>query len=120
MNNYNKKLMLELKKALKELNFKELKFVYEIDGDYYDNGSFHQVESLNSSFNSYTKETTIKTKKSFIKRVSKLMKNDNNSFEYLIEKINKYVKTGNKDILLLNDTILVKNQNKLYHLQIIE
>ena len=120
MNNYNKRLMLELKKALKGLSFKELQFVYEIDGDYYDNGSFHQVETLNASFNTYANATTTEAKKSFIKRVSKLMKNDDGSFEYFIEKINKYANTGSKDILVLNDTILVKNQNKLYHLQIIE
>ena len=120
MNNYNKKLMLELKKALKDLKFKELKFVFEHDGDYYDNGSFYQVEALNTSFNTYTNKTTVKTKKSFIKRVSKLMNDDDKSFKYLIEKINKYANTKDKDILIFNDTILVKNQKMFYQLKITE
>ena len=120
MNNYNKKLMLELKKALKDLKFKDLKFVFEHDGDYYDYGSFHQVETLNSSFNTSTNNTIAKTKKSFIKRVSKLMNDDDKSFKYLIATINKYANTKDKDILVFNDTILVQNQKMFYQLKIIE
>ncbi len=48
------------------------------------------------------------------------MKNDDKSFKYLIEKINKYSNTKNKDILIFNDTNLVKNQRYIYQLKITE